>query len=264
MAGTDGTRSEAGSVPSGPAIILIAPQLGENVGTTARAMLNFGLTDLRLVRPRDGWPNPSAVPSAAGADLVLDNVQVFETTPEAVANCRLVYATTARPRDMVKPVVTPRGAAREIKHAESNGYKVGILFGAERSGLVNDDIALADTVITAPLNPSFSSLNLAQAVLLVASEYRQADDDVLSRIVQTGCSPLAEKHALVNLFEHLERALDDAEFFRVAEKRPSMIRALRNMLGRTGLTEQEVRTWHGIITALTGRRKDGAGRFERR
>lgn len=264
MAGTDGTKGGAGQASPGPAIILVAPQLGENIGTTARAMLNFGLTDLRLVRPRDGWPNSSAVPSASGADIVLDAIRVFDTTAEAAADCRRLYATTARPRDMVKPVVTPRGAAFEIRAAERGGQTVGVLFGAERSGLINDDIALADTIITAPLNPSFSSLNLAQAVLLVASEYSQAEDDTPSRVLQTGYSPPADKKALVNLYEHLERALDDADFFRVAEKRPSMIRALRNMLGRADLTEQEVRTWHGIITALTGRRKDGAGRFERR
>ncbi|MEM7443097.1 MAG: RNA methyltransferase [Pseudomonadota bacterium] len=265
MAGTDGTKGRAEEgIGLGPAIILVDPQMGENIGTTARAMLNFGLTDLRLVRPRDGWPNPRAVSAASGADIVLDGARLFETTADAAADCRRLFATTARPRDMVKPVATPRGAASEIRAAENEGMSVGILFGAERTGLVNDDVALADTVITAPLNPSFSSLNLAQAVLLIASEYRQAKDVTPANQLQTGDSPLADTKALVNLFEHLEGALDEAEFFRVAEKRPSMVRALRNMLGRANLTEQEVRTWHGIVTALAGRRKDGSARFERR
>lgn len=264
MAGTDGTKGRAEAGPPGPAVILVDPQMGENIGTTARAMLNFGLTDLRLVRPRDGWPNPRAVSAASGADIVLDKVRLFDKTEDAAADCRRLYATTARPRDMVKPVLTPRGAAAEIRAVEAAGASVGILFGAERTGLNNDDVALADTVITAPLNPSFSSLNLAQAVLLVAAEYRQAADETPQRQLQTGDSPLADTHALVNLFEHLEGALDAADFFRVAEKRPSMVRALRNMLHRADLTEQEVRTWHGIVTALSGMRKDGSARFERR
>lgn len=251
-------KAQAGG--SGPTIILVEPQLGENIGTCARAMLNCGLTDLRLVSPRDGWPNEKAVSASAGATMVLDNARVYATTAEAVGDLQKVYATTARPRDMTKTVATARNAAAEMRDHFQVGRRVGILFGPERTGLVNDDIALADTVITIPLNPGFSSLNLAQCVLLVAYEWYQAGEVGEERELYTGASQPATKEELINMFDHLELELGEAGFYSSEAKRPSMIRNVRNMLQRAHLTEQEVRTMHGIIAALTGRRKDGGPR----
>ncbi len=259
MAGTDRTKRGMDGAGGGPAIVLVAPQLAENIGTVARAMLNCGLTDLRLVRPRDGWPNPKAAPAASGADAVLDAARVYDRTEDAIAELAHVYATTARPRDMVKPVATPRQAAGAMRAAFERGEPVGILFGGERAGLDNDDIVLADTVVTVPLNPSFASLNLAQAVLLVGNEWYQAGPVEPPEGMDRGAPP-ATKAELGNFFEHLEQELDRAEFFRVAEKRPTMVRALRNLFQRAHPTEQEVRSLHGVVTALSGRRKDGRPR----
>ena len=180
MAGNNRSKPMAPQVtptvaPRGPAIILVDPQLGENIGMVARAMLNCGLSELRLVRPRDGWPNPAAQSAASGADRVLDAARHFPTTLEAVADLHLVYAATARPRDMVKPVVVPQRAAAEIRAAADRGCAAGVLFGPERAGLVNDDVALADAVLEVPLSPAFASLNLAQAVLLLGYEWYQAE-----------------------------------------------------------------------------------------
>ena len=186
MAGTD--RSRAPAPDDGPVVILVDPQLGENIGTAARAMLNCGLGRLRLVRPRDGWPSDRAVAAASGADAVLDGATLFDTTAAAIADLEQVYATTARPREMIKPVMTPRRAAAEMRAAIGGGRPVGILFGPERTGLLNDDLALADTLISVPLNPAYSSLNLAQAVLLVAYEWAQAGDDTRERWRTVGVS----------------------------------------------------------------------------
>ncbi|TWB21982.1 MULTISPECIES: RNA methyltransferase [Nitrospirillum] len=262
MSGTDRrmlakSQAEGTEEGAGPAVILVEPQLGENIGTVARAMLNHGLTDLRLVNPRDGWPNEKAVSASAGATLVLDQARVYESTKDAIADLQKVYATTARPRYMVKTVLTAREAATEMRAHAQVGRGVGILFGPERTGLVNDDIALADTIITIPLNPGFSSLNLAQCVLLVAHEWFQAGYEGPERQLYTGNSRPATKEELVNLFEHLELELDATGFYTSEEKRPSMVRNIRNMLQRAHMTEQEVRTLHGVIAALTGRRKDG-------
>jgi tRNA/rRNA methyltransferase len=255
MAGTDQTRDPR---LGGPAIILIEPQMGENIGTAARAMLNCGLTDLRLVRPRDGWPNPKAVPTASGADAVLDHVRVFERTEDAIADLGAVYATTARLRDQLKPVVTPRRAAVEMRAHHAAGVGTGILFGPERTGMTNDDVALADAVVNVPLNPAFSSLNLAQAVLLVSYEWFTAGDATPERRLDyEEDAPPATKDQLLNMFEHLEEALDAGNFFRVPEKKPSMQRNIRAFLQRARLSEQEVRTLHGMIVALSGRRKGG-------
>ena len=260
MAGTDRTKRGTDGAANGPAIVLVAPQLAENIGTVARAMLNCGLTDLRLVRPRQGWPDPAAVPAASGADAVLDGARVFDRTEEAIADLARVFATTARLRDMVKPVATPREAAGTMRAAVQAGETVGVLFGGERSGLDNDDVVLADTVITVPLNPSFSSLNLAQAVLLVGHEWFQAGAVEPLAGMDRGGEPLATKADLLNFFEHLEQELDQAEFFQVAEKRPTMVRALRNLFQRTQPTDQEIRSLHGVVTALSGRRKGGRPR----
>ncbi len=234
--------------PPQPAIILVRPQLADNIGATARAMLNFGLTELRLVAPRDGWPNSRAAAMASGADRVLDEARLFDTVEDAVADLHHVYATTARPRDMLKPVATAAGAAAEMRR---DADAAGVLFGPERAGLNNDDVVLADTILTVPLNPDFSSLNLAQAVLLVAYEWHKAGDATPGREVAMGRTRPANKHELGQLFSHLEDELDAAGFFApVMAKRPSMIRNLRNMLHRANFTEQDVRTLRGVIKAL--------------
>ncbi len=252
MAGTDHRREPQ---EGGPAIILVEPQLGENIGTAARAMLNCGLTELRLVRPRDGWPNAKAVAAASGADRVLEGARLFESVAEAIADLRHVYATTARNRYMVKRIATPRAAALEMRRLVAAGEGCGILFGRERSGLVNDDIALADTVLSVPLNPGFSSLNLAQAVLLVGYEWFTAGDATPGDILQTGQTRPATKAELQEFFTHLEEALDASGFMRSEEKRPSMVRNLRNLFQRAAMTEQELRTLHGVVTALWGPRE---------
>lgn len=218
-------------------------------------MLNCGLDDLRLVRPRGRWPSVRAYAAASGADRVLDAARHCDTTDEAVADLHHLWAATARPRDMTKPVATPAGAAAEMRRLGAAGHRTGVLFGRERTGLENDDVARADTVLTAPLNPEFSSLNLGQAVLLVAWEWRRAGDETpplaLSIPFETRPATRAE---LANLFSHLEQELDASGFLRVAEKRPIMVRNLRNLFLRAALTEREVRTLHGVITSLSGHR----------
>lgn len=251
MAGTDRRRA---ALAGGPAIILIEPQLGENIGTAARAMYNCGLTDLRLVKPRDGWPNPKAQAAASGADPVLDGARLYDRVEEAVAGLRHVYATTARDRYMVKRVVTPRQAAGELRALVAAQEPCGILFGPERTGLLNEHVALADTVLTVPLNPGFSSLNLAQAVLLVGYEWFTAGDATPASVTLTGHSHPATKEQLIRFFEHLEEELDLNGFMRNAEKRPSMVRNLRNLFQRAQCTEQELRTLHGVVTAFAGPR----------
>ena len=255
MAGTNATLG--GPAGDAPVIILVAPQLGENIGTAARAMLNCGLTALRLVAPRDGWPSEKARAAASGADVVIDGACVFASLTEALADCTVVYATTVRARGMVKPVVTPRHAAAEMRALIAGGSHVGVLFGPERMGLTNDDVALADTIITAPLNPGFGSLNLAQAVLLVGYEWFQAGDATLPRDLDYGASVPARRAELLRLFAHLEQELDAGGFFRTEDKRPSMIRNIRSLVARAAPSDQEVRTLHGIITALSGRRLGG-------
>jgi tRNA/rRNA methyltransferase len=252
MAGTDSSRD---GVSGGPAIILVEPQLGENIGTAARAMMNCGLSDLRLVRPRDGWPSDKAVAAASGADLVLDRARLYPSVEAAIGDLAHVYASTARDRYMVKRELTPRHAAAEMRGFLAAGEACGVLFGPERTGLVNDQIALADTVLSVPLNPAFSSLNLAQAVLIVGYEWFTTRSKPRSEILHTGNSRPADKAELVRFFEHFEEALDDSGFLRNPDKRPSMTRNLRNLFQRAGCTEQELRTLHGVITAMMGPKK---------
>lgn len=261
MAGTDITREPAASVLTGdaPAVILVQPQLSENIGTSARAMLNCGLTDMRLVRPRENWLSERAVAASSGADEVLLRARVFETTAEAVADLNRVWATTGRNRYMIKPNVTARQAGADMRSEIAAGARCGVLFGPERTGLENDDIALADTVVVVPLNPAYCSLNLAQAVLLVGYEWFQTGGEVPEPMTK-GAAPVATKEQLVGFFEHLERELDDCGFLRNQEKRPSMVRNIRNMFQRADLTEQEIRTLHGIVSELVTlriRRKRG-------
>lgn len=251
MAGTNSSRE---GVTGGPAIILVEPQLGENIGTAARAMLNCGLDDLRLVNPRDGWPNQKAISAASGADRVLAKARLHSSVEAAIGDLQHVYATTARDRFMVKREMTPRRAAEEMRGRIGAGEKCGVLFGPERTGLVNDHIALADAVVTVPLNPAFSSLNLAQAVLLVGYEWFTAEARPPAEKLHTGHSRIANKDELLRFFDHLEEALEVSGFLRQPDKRPGMTRNLRNLFQRAQCTEQELRTLHGVITAFLGPR----------
>jgi tRNA/rRNA methyltransferase len=261
-----GKAKAAGRPGAGPAIVLVKPQLGENIGFAARAMANFGLGDLRLVAPRDGWPNAKAHAAAAGAAFVVEQASVYGSVASAIGDLTFVIATTARPREMVKPVLGPERAAAELRRRERRGERTGVLFGPERSGLDNDTIALADVILTAPVSAEFASLSLPQAVLLFGYEWLKGESrrPGLGRITQFD-GPAAEGLALPDtrpatreelfaLFAHLEGELDRAGFLRPAEKRPSMVRAIRNMFHRMGATEQDVRTWRGIVAALAQHR----------
>jgi tRNA/rRNA methyltransferase len=249
--------------PSGstgtPAIVLVRPQLAENVGAAARAMLNFGLTELRLVAPRHRWPDAAAYRSSAGADVVLDRARVFPTTAESVADLALVYAATARLRDMVKPVEAPREAVRELRRATAGGARAGVLFGPERTGLDNDDVVLSARILHVPANPDFTSLNLAQAVLLLAWEWWAAGAEAAVRPHRDPRPPErpATYDELSEFLVRLETELERKNFFEVPEKRPAMERNIRNVFTRAALTVQEVRTLHGVVTALLRRGRPG-------
>jgi tRNA/rRNA methyltransferase len=245
-----------------PVVILVEPQLSENIGTAARAMANFGLSHLRLVNPREGWPSDKARSASASADHVIDGTQVFATLEEAVADLNFVYATTARSREITKPVVGPREAAVATEARIAAGGAVGVLYGRERSGLTNEHISIADEIVTLPVNPAFSSLNIAQAVLIFAYEWRLASvGDALPFGGEV--REQAPRAQLIGMFEHLEAALDEAGFFRQSEKRPHITLIIRNFLQRAQLSEQEVRTLRGMIAALERRptrpHQDGAG-----
>jgi tRNA/rRNA methyltransferase len=246
-------RTSKGRVPpdAAPVIVMVRPQLGENIGMAARAMLNCGLSALRLVAPRDGWPNERAQRAASGADVVLDRARVFDTVGEAVADLQHVVATTARNRELTQRIVTARHAGRSMRDWIGQGETVGILFGPERTGLENDDMVHADTALTIPLNPQFSSLNVAQAVLLVAYEWAAAGDETAQERMADHATRPATKEELQNLFDHLERALDQSGFLRNREMRPSMVLNLRALLQRAAMTEQEARTFHGVIKFLS-------------
>jgi tRNA/rRNA methyltransferase len=257
-AGTDSTQ--AWSEFGGPVVVLVEPQLGENIGAAARAMANFGLTELRLVRPRDGWPNPQAVRSASGADRVIEGAGLYDTAQAAIADCTLVLATTARVHGQVKPVISPEEAARQMQPRIVARERVGILFGPERTGLENRDVGLADFIVTLPVNPAFSSLNLAQAVLIMAYEwFKIASGGALpfETQVRSGTAPKQQLHAF---FEALERELERVEFFRPPEKRATMALNLRNIFHRIQPTTQDVQTLHGVIMAIaTGRKGPARG-----
>ncbi len=233
-----------------PAIILVQPQLGENIGKAARAMLNFGLTDMRLVAPRDGWPNPSAGPAASGADSVLDNAQVFESVEDAIADCHRVYASTVRDRDMPKPVVTPKKAACEIVDFAATEKKAAVLFGREASGLSNDDVAYADKILTVPVNPGFGSLNLAQAVVLIAYEVFNLKDRTLA---EQPAHPegVAIQEEIEGLHQHLTSELENRGYFRSEDRRAHMERTLRNLVLNAEFSSQEVQTLRGVIKSLS-------------
>jgi len=238
------------AVPSqAPVVILMQPQLAENIGAVARVMANFGLSELRLVAPRDGWPQERAWPSASGADWPLDQAKVFDRIEPALADLRLTLATTARPRETQLPVMTPREAAGALHDGAGRGWPVGLLFGGERAGLETQDIALCQGIVTVPVDLRFRSLNLAQAVALCAYEWKVAEDAGPPSIFPDA-EPPADQAAMLGLYEHLEAELDTAGFFHPPEKRPSMIRNLRVALSRARLSDQEARTFHGVVTAL--------------
>jgi len=255
-AGTDKTKTWV-ETPA-PVIILVEPQLGENIGATARAMANFGLSRLRLVKPRQGWPNPKAHVMAAGADRVLENAQVFETVQEAVADCRYLIATTARQHDQAKPVLSPEQAAAEMAPRVHEGETVGILFGRERNGLENHEVALADAIVTLPVNPAFASLNLAQAVLVVGYEWFKNVTAGALPYSRPERSPPAPKQQLLAFFENIERELENVEFFRPPEKRETMVINLRNIFTRIQPTQQDIQTLHGVILSIAQGRKGPA------
>ena len=237
--------------PAAPAVILNEPQLAENIGSVARVMANFGLSDLRLVRPRDGWPQDRAWASASGADWPLEGAKVFERLEDAVADRRLVLATTARPRELRLPVRTPREAAAALHEASSAGMPTALLYGGERAGLQSDDIALSQGIVTIPIDPKFRSLNLAQAVAVTAYEWRQAVLDRPADAFFREQSPPADQKSLQGLYDQLEGELHASGFFHPPEKTPGMVRNLRAIFARAGLSEQEVRTLRGVITALS-------------
>lgn len=252
MAGTDSSRAASESLADGraPAVVLVRPQLAENVGMVARAMLNCGLCDLRLVEPDFPPTAERAVAACSGATVILDNARIFSTTEDAVRDMRWVVATTARHRDQVKPVLTPRRTAAETRTRIAADQGVAIVFGPERTGLDNADISLADAVCEVPLNPAFCSLNLAQAVLILGYEWFQSGTDASDfRVEMNGALP-ADKDQLLNFYAHLERELELCGFLRVEDKRPSMVRNLRDLFNRAELTEQEVRTLHGMVAEL--------------
>lgn len=238
-----------------PAIVLVRPQLGENIGKAARAMLNFSLTDLRLVAPRDGWPNPNAGPAAAGADIVLANARVYATLADAVADCTHIYATTVRRRGVTKPVLTPEAAARAI-HA--NPGQSALIFGAERSGLDSDDVALAHTIVTVPINPEFGSLNLAQAVVLCAYEWSKGV--ALAQPSAVKLDPPAPHHDLEGLIEQVIGDLEPLGYFNSPDRKKVTLRSLRSMFTKTGWSSNDVRMMRGIVTTLrrNGNPRDGA------
>jgi tRNA/rRNA methyltransferase len=260
MAGTNSAQASSAKLAvAAPVIILVQPQLGENIGMCARAMLNCAVTELRIVRPRDGWPNPSAISASSGAVYVIENARIFETTAEAIADLDFVLATTARQRDMVKPVHTAEEAGKLIhaRNTTSGRAACGILFGPERTGLENDDIALANAILNIPLNPGFSSLNLAQAVLLVCYSWLSADNPFASaaKTAEEDENSLpASKGDIENFLQRLETSLDDSGFFRSEPHKPSIVRNIRNFFFRAAPSVQEVRTLQGIVSALIAQR----------
>src|ERR1700739_1833148 len=258
MSGSGTDKTKSGVTLAGPVVILVEPQLGENIGMAARAMGNFGLTRLRIVNPRDGWPNVHARRAASGADHILDHVELFQTVERAVADCTLLFATTARAHDQAKPVVAPEAAAAEMASAITGGATVGILFGRERYGLQNEEVALADRIVTFSVNPGFASLNLAQAVLLVGYEW--------VKLATSGALPFAmperferaSQHQMQAFFDNLVRELDKVEFLRPAEKRETMLVNLRNIFTRMDPTKQDMHTLHGVVMAIAEGRKGPA------
>ncbi len=257
MTGRDG-GAELVPIANSPVVILVRPQLADNIGACARAMANGGLFHLRLVAPRDGWPQEKAWRNSSGADRILDAATVFASVADAVADLHRVFATCPRPRHIVKPVLTARGAAAELREIGTRALRAGVLFGPERAGLDNDDMAQADALVRYPLNPAFMSLNLAQAVMVLAYEWWTAADATAPRELMTNETRVATKGELENFLAHLVDQLDACGFLRNLPKRPGMVRNIRHFFQRGEVTEQELRTLHGIVTELAiGRRQMG-------
>ncbi|GAB4349356.1 MAG: RNA methyltransferase [Oricola sp.] len=248
MAGTDKKRE---MIAEGPAIVLVEPQLGENIGMVARAMANFGLAELRLVSPRDGWPNPKAEAAASGAIHVLERARLFDSVADALADCAYVVATTARKREGFKTVLGPVDAARNLRAAHERSQTGAILFGRERFGLYNEEVGLADDIVTFPVNPAFASLNLAQAVLLMSYEWMKSGLESVSRTPFEGpeFAP-APKAELYGLFGQLEQALDSRGYFRPPERKPVQVENIRAVLTRPGFSVEEIRVLRGIVSSL--------------
>ncbi len=241
-----------------PAFVLVRPQMGENIGAAARAMWNFGLDRMRIVAPRDGWPNPKSVAMASGAGRLLDEAQLVDTTGEAVADCHYVFATTARARGLTKPVVSPERAMQIAAERIAAGEKVAVLFGPERAGLENDDIARANAIINVPVNPEFASLNLAQCVLLTAYEWQRAASEITPERVDMAKARWAEQIEIEKLGDHYEAQLDEAGFFFPDHKAESMKLNLRNMWSRMALTGTDVQMLHGVLRQMVRwKQRDG-------
>src|SRR6202451_293246 len=255
-AGTD--RTKDWDTPPGPAIVLVEPQLGENIGAAARAMANFGLSHLRLVRPRQPWPNDKARIMATGAGRILDDAALFDSLEAAITDCTFVLATTARAHDQAKPVIGPAEAAGEMVPRVAAGETVAILFGRERNGVENDEVALADRIVTLPVNPAFASLHLAQAVAIVAYEWFKLASGETLPFAMPQKSPAAPKEQLLSFFASLERELEKVEFFRPPDKRETMQINLRNIFTRMQPTQQDIQTLHGVIMSIAEGRKGPA------
>ena len=258
MSGSGTDKTKSGLDLAGPVVILVEPQLGENIGMAARAMGNFALSRLRIVNPRDGWPNIAAQRAAAGADQILEQAQLFDTVEQAVADLTLLFATTARAHDQAKPVVAPVEAAAEIVAHVGGGGGVGILFGRERYGLQNEEVALANRIITFPVNPGFASLNLAQAVLLIGYEWFKLSTGGDLPFAMPERSEPASQHQMQAFFDNLVRELDKVEFLRPREKRETMLVNLRNIFTRMDPTKQDMHTLHGVVMAIAEGRKGPA------
>ena len=256
MTGREG-GADLAPIGNAPVVILVRPQLADNIGAVARAMANGGLFHLRLVAPRDGWPQERAWRMASGADRILDALSLHETVADAVADLHHVFATCPRPRYVTKPVLTARGAAAELRAICARPLRAGILFGPERAGLDREDLAAADTLVRYSLNPAFMSLNLSQAVMVMAYEWWTAADATPARVLETHATRVSTKGALDGFVSHLVAELDEAGFLRNAPKRPGMVQNIRHLFARGEVTEQELRTLHGMVSELAGARKRG-------
>jgi TrmH family RNA methyltransferase len=256
VTGRDG-GAPIGPIGNAPVVVLVRPQLAENIGAVARAMANGGLFHLRLVAPRDGWPLETEWRTASGADRILEAATLHDTVADAVADLHRVFATCPRPRHIVKTVFTARGAAAELRTIAGRGLRAGLLFGPERAGLDNDDMAQADALVRYPLNPAFMSLNLSQAVMVMAYEWWMAVDTTAPAALMTNETQVATKADLENFLSHLIAELDACGFLRNLPKRPGMVRNIRHLFERGEVTEQELRTLHGIVAELAhGRGSD--------
>ena len=245
--GTDSTKPW---IAGGPVVILVEPQLGENIGSAARAMGNFGLARLRIVNPREGWPNEKSRVFSAGADRILEAAEVFPDLRSALVGVRYAFAATARERGMAKPVMGADAAAQETAQHLSAGEDVALVFGRERTGLYTEEVSLCDAILTLPVNPAFASLNLATCVAVASYEWFKVASAGALPFAAPDKSPLADKQDLFAFFDHLEGALEEAGFFRSPEKRPSTTRNIRNIFHRLGLTRQDLATLHGAVTSL--------------